>query len=271
MNPGTIDVDGFRFQFVASLEVDRSMDGRPKEFFPQNLYRNDNGLRLNKYGKGPFCRFQIPNIIKGGVYIIYLNGKPVYVGECQDLGSRFNVGYGIISPRNCFEGGRSTNCRINSSVLNAIKQGLKVDLFFLETNDRFRIERELINKLSPEWNRSGGKMPISMEQFEGTDKNNQVPGKDKKIGPKPDFVEIWNRIRDHVGETFTQIRGQNFTYVFQGSHINPSTTEVNLPRAHFEEAYGLVPLKNTSPVQHLWGPSYIFAILMDPCIRESNW
>ena len=271
MSPGTIDVDGFRFQFVASLEVDRSMDGRPIEFLPQHLYRNEKGLRLNRYGKGPFCRFQIPNIIKSGVYIIYLDGKPVYVGECRDLGSRFNVGYGIISPRNCFEGGQSTNCRINTSVLNAIKQGLKVDLFFLETNDRFRVEMGLINKLSPEWNRSGGKMPTSMERFEGPENNNQVSVKDNDIGPKPDFIEIWNRIRDHAGEVFTQIRGQNFTYVFQGSHINPSTTEQNLPRAHFEEAYGLVPLKNTSRVQHLRGPSYIFAILMDHRIRKSDW
>jgi hypothetical protein len=32
-----------------------------------------------------------------------------YVGECRDLVKRFNSGYGQISPRNCFVGGRRTN------------------------------------------------------------------------------------------------------------------------------------------------------------------
>jgi hypothetical protein len=36
-------------------------------------------------------------------------------------------------------------------------------------------------------------------------------------------------------------------------------------------APGLVPLENTVPVQHLRGPSYIYAILMDPRIRQDDW
>ena len=38
-----------------------------------------------------------------------------------------------------------------------------------------------------------------------------------------------------------------------------------------EEAAALVPLANTVPVQHLRAPSYIYAILMDPRIRQSDW
>jgi hypothetical protein len=32
-----------------------------------------------------------------------------------------------------------------------------------------------------------------------------------------------------------------------------------------------VPLPNTVPVQHLRGPSYIYAILMDSRIRRTDW
>ncbi len=88
---------------------------------------------------------------------------------------------------------------------------------------------------------------------------------------KPKFEEIWNHIRKHEGETFTQIRGGEFTYEFRGGHIALSRTNQNISRSDFKEAYGLVPLENTVPVQHLRGPSYIYAILMDKRIREGDW
>ena len=83
--------------------------------------------------------------------------------------------------------------------------------------------------------------------------------------------QVWGRIQDHEGETFRQIRGQEFTYECSSSAITPSTTDWIIPRAHFEKALDLVPLKNTVPVQHLMGPSYLYAVLMDERIRRSDW
>jgi hypothetical protein len=85
------------------------------------------------------------------------------------------------------------------------------------------------------------------------------------------FGVIWQRVQQHEGETFTQIRGGEFTYTLEGSSLRPDRTNQLIPRGHFEEAAGLLPLPNTVPVQHLRGPSYIYALLMDRRIRQSDW
>jgi hypothetical protein len=86
-----------------------------------------------------------------------------------------------------------------------------------------------------------------------------------------DFEIIWRRVKACQGETFEQIRGGKFTYQLDGNVLIPDRTNQNLPRAHFEEAASLLPLENTAPVQHLRGPSYLYAILSDSRIRKSDW
>lgn len=71
---------------------------------------------------------------------------------------RFNMGYGHISPRNCYVGGQPTNCRINSLILETYKRGSHIELLFYETANRFNIESTLIKKLNPEWNKITGKL-----------------------------------------------------------------------------------------------------------------
>jgi hypothetical protein len=78
-----------------------------------------------------------------------------------------------------------------------------------------------------------------------------------------DFDYIWSQIRRHSGETFRQLRGKPFTYTFHDGYIELQTTNQNISKADFSEAFELMPLKNTIPVQHLRGPSCIYAILMD--------
>lgn len=85
------------------------------------------------------------------------------------------------------------------------------------------------------------------------------------------FETVWARIRAHAGETFRQIRGGQFHYTAVGAAVVPDRTRQNIPQSHFREALGLVPLRDTVQVQHLRGPSYIYAILMDPRIRERDW
>ena len=85
------------------------------------------------------------------------------------------------------------------------------------------------------------------------------------------FEKVWNRIKAHEGETFTQIRGGEFTYEVSGNTVIPDRTNRIFPRSNFEKAFDLVPLENTTQVQHLQGPSYIYAIMMDDRIRQSDW
>jgi len=64
------------------------------------------------------------------------------------------------------------------------------------------------------------------------------------------FATIWQRIKSLEGEKFRQIRGQEFSYAVEGAFLVPSTTNQNLPQSHFRQAVEMLPLENTSPVQH---------------------
>lgn len=83
--------------------------------------------------------------------------------------------------------------------------------------------------------------------------------------------EVWSRIEAHAGETFRQIRGAEFTYEVRSGAIWPDRTNRALPRSHVERALEHVPLSSTVPLQRLQGPSYLYAILMDPRIRQHHW
>lgn len=144
---------GLRFARVASLEPKRGPDRAILEVMPQARYAKASTSVLNAYGAGPFCKFGIPWSFAGaGVYVITLDDRPLYVGECRHLAQRFNMGYGTIQPKNCYIGGQATNCKVNSKVLREVKDGRVPVLWFLETEDRHRVERELIAALRPAWN-----------------------------------------------------------------------------------------------------------------------
>ncbi len=57
------------------------------------------------------------------------------------------------------------------------------------------------------------------------------------------FETIWNRIKANEGETFTQIRGGEFTYEVVGNMLIPDRTNQNFPRIQFKERNlgGLAP------------------------------
>src|SRR5205807_2155501 len=67
----------------------------------------------------------------------------------------------------------------------------------------------------------------------------------------------------HQGETFHLVRGNPFSYRVVGNVLNPNRTNRNIPRSNFEKALALLPLKSTTDLKHLQGPSYIYAILTD--------
>ena len=131
--------------YICQILPERNSDGTVVECAPHGLYQNRKGLVLHKDGPGPFCKFR-------GVYIVTRNGNACYVGECVHLSKRFNMGYGQISPRNCFVGGQSTNCRLNRRVLEAASRGETVELWFVATENRESVEFSLISTLRPEWN-----------------------------------------------------------------------------------------------------------------------
>ena len=83
--------------------------------------------------------------------------------------------------------------------------------------------------------------------------------------------EVWSRIEAHAGETFRQIQGAEFTYAVRSGSIWPNRTNRALPRSDVKRALEHVPRDSTVPLQGLQGPSYLYAILMDPRIRQQDW
>ena len=143
-----------RFFWVASIEAAVGPDGKPRKFRPHKRYARAQTTPLNPHGAGPFCLLKMKELpTTSGVYAVCVDGKVMYVGSASDLSERWGPrGYGRISPRNCFKGGQSTNCKINNRILRAMCADSRVDLWFHETPEPKPTEADLIDALSPSWN-----------------------------------------------------------------------------------------------------------------------
>ena len=105
-------------------------------------------------GRAHFANSQSRNCFQvSGVYVLTVDEEPRYVGECANFSARFNAGYGNISPKNCFEGGQETNCRLNSLLYSAALAGQQVSLWFYQTRDYKTVEFASRRALRPVWNR----------------------------------------------------------------------------------------------------------------------
>ena len=89
----------------------------------------------------------------------------------------------------------------------------------------------------------------------------------------PAIEEVWGRIDAHAGEVFRlKRRGTPFSYTVSGGCVLPDRTRRQIPRSNFAAALQLVPTDTTVPFQQRFqGPSYIWAILHDPRIRQDDW
>lgn len=149
-----------QFGLAGEVEPERTPDGSTASFMPQDRLAAAATSRLHAYGAGPFCRFRIGrNVHQAGLYVLTVNEAPVYAGECVNLSKRWGPnGYGGISPRNCYDGGQPTNCRINNKILVEARNGASLALWFLlfegSTDARRRAETELIQALRPPWNKA---------------------------------------------------------------------------------------------------------------------
>jgi len=145
---------GYTFDSVGRIAPARDASGSLVRVMPQSRYKNAAVAPLNRYGAGPFCTFTIARgVTSPGVYVVTVNGKPVYAGKCRNLAERFGPrGYGTIHPKNCYVSGQSTNCKINNLILQQADLGSTIELWFHSAPDPSSIEREVIVQLDPPWN-----------------------------------------------------------------------------------------------------------------------
>ena len=85
------------------------------------------------------------------------------------------------------------------------------------------------------------------------------------------FEEVWQRIRQHAGETFYEMGGRTFSYQVDEDKLALSSERV-LPRGDLERVYaqGEITSLRALKDQGIKNPSAIFSILTDPRIRESG-
>jgi hypothetical protein len=148
----TQSIYGYEFRYLQQLMPECDVSGHIVKYYPQNAYDNKKNLPLSCHGNGAFCRFSIKADDWPGVYLWVVDNRIVYIGETESLHRRFNMGYGRISPRNCYVRGRSTNCKMNKVVLSLYGQGKTVSLYFYNTMDYKRVELDLRERISTLYN-----------------------------------------------------------------------------------------------------------------------
>ncbi len=148
-----MNIDGFQFKLVCNLEPEVGPEGTIQPKKPHRYYNNTRDLPIHAYGSGPFCKFRVPRGIDvAGVYVLVVDRSVRYIGETVNLSDRYNNGYGNISPRNCFQGGQETNCRLNSLIYEEIESGHQIGLWFHATHHHKQVEKRLLECHQPEWN-----------------------------------------------------------------------------------------------------------------------
>ncbi len=148
----TIVVCGYEFHFIQKLIPECDAQGNVVKYYPQNKFDNRKRLPLSQHGAGAFCRFSINAGDWPGVYLWVVDDQIIYIGETAGLKQRFNIGYGIISPRNCYAGGQSTNCKMNKVVLDQYELGKTVNLYFHAATEYKQIELELLRQIRAPYN-----------------------------------------------------------------------------------------------------------------------
>lgn len=150
---------GRTFTYIGAIKPERDNNGQVVSEFPQTSYANAKNLPMHRYGAGPFCRFQVAvGWPRGGVYVLAKEEEVLYVGECQNLEERWGTrGYGRIHPRNCYQGGQQTNCRINNLICMESQNSTVLALWFFPISggkqERVAAESSLIASTRPPWNR----------------------------------------------------------------------------------------------------------------------
>ena len=76
-------------------------------------------------------------------------------------------------------------------------------------------------------------------------------------------MDIWEKIKEHEGETFYLTSGVPLVYKVEGNSISHNRTKVKISKASFEKAVKMNP-KSTAELQKVvTGPAYVYAIITD--------
>lgn len=111
---------------------------------------------LNDYGDLAYTKFILQNsdfLKKKGLYTYVIDDEICYIGRCtSSFNQRINMGYGNISPKNCYLDGQATNCHLNNLLLSA-RNRVELWIEFQSENELIiQKEKEYIKAYNPKWN-----------------------------------------------------------------------------------------------------------------------
>lgn len=136
----------------------------------------------------------------------------------------------------------------------------------------YQTQAERVSPEPPnEWERHGSGESGAAERSARTGQQDSAEKMTSMSKRRVGIDVVWQRIVAHQGERFRQIRGKEFTYTIVGQGAALSTTNQTLPKSIFAQALERMPVRSTTPLQDLRGPSYLYAILMDSRIRQQDW
>ena len=132
----SVNFGGYNFRFAGAIDPDEEYSYADYEV----------GGPRNEYGNKRYCTFSLPGLpSSSGVYLWVRCGVVEYIGKTNNFRERFShTGYGHISPYNCRKGGQTTNCKMNSAVMDNYPDEFWIYIY--ETRDYSRVETELLRK-----------------------------------------------------------------------------------------------------------------------------
>ncbi len=84
--------------------------------------------------------------------------------------------------------------------------------------------------------------------------------------------QVWQRIGAHEREFFKSHQGRWFTYRIEGDRLLPSQSDLEIPRADFDLALPLVPIRAPQKLaRFVTDYEYVWAILHDERISLGGW
>ena len=145
----------YKFVHASAIEPVQQPEGGVRKFMSQEHFAFAETTTLNRYGKGPFCRFSVQDLpFAPGLYAVTVDDGLAYIGATGNLARRWGPsGYANISPEACFVIGQATYCKVNNLLLESARSGRRTDLWFYESPKPVPIEANLLRHLDPPWNR----------------------------------------------------------------------------------------------------------------------
>jgi hypothetical protein len=89
----------------------------------------------------------------------------------------------------------------------------------------------------------------------------------------PSFEHVWGRILRHQGATFAMARRGTLTYHVDGDLLQTDRKGGRVHISQFRNAMVMMPVSGPKVLNDadIWGPSYVYAIMMDDRIRAGDW